>query len=74
MDLDEMRAKLRDLGIPHDGWSKTEGGEHESPVLNRQVQLLEKVRDMLQDQVDKDKETLSQLHTQVQQMKHGGSA
>jgi hypothetical protein len=72
MTLDEMRAKLRSLGIPHDDWEPTREGEYESPILERQKKLLTQVRDMLQGQVNEDKKVLAKMYETKNRMQRGG--
>lgn len=75
-DLESLKQALQsleqDLRVAG-GWSEVGGGKFTSPTLKRHLEVMEKVRDLLEAQVLKDQELLSQLHTQVQQMKHGGN-
>jgi len=70
--LEEMRAKLDALGIPHDQWGGTPGGEASPIHAEKSKVLLLKLRDVLLDQVQKDKETVADLHVTAQRLKHGG--
>lgn len=72
MNLDELRARLDELGIPHDGWGSTGEGPVESPLIGRYKGVLVKMRDMLQGQVDEDNKKVAELYATVQRMKHGG--
>lgn len=72
MTLEEMRAKLDEAGLPHDQWTKTPGGKTKSPILERQKNLLIKLKGLLELQVEQDKEKLTDLHTTLQRLKHGG--
>lgn len=65
-----LEEQIKTLGE----WSEVGGGQYTSPTLKRHLELLGKVRDILQEQVESDKAKLSQLHNQVQQMKHGGGS
>jgi hypothetical protein len=61
------------MGIPVNEWSDAPGGEGiKSPIVERQKEMLTKVRDLLEEQIKKDKETVSELHATVQRMKVGG--
>lgn len=72
--LEEIKQQLRDLGVPIDGWEEHEEKVVESPILKRQAQLLEKVQELLERQVQNDLETLGELHEKVARLKHGGGA
>lgn len=72
LNLDEMRAKLDALGIPHDGWTKTPGGETRSPLLEKQKESVRRLKALLEEQIGKDKQQISDLHAAVQRLKHGG--
>jgi hypothetical protein len=72
MTLDELRAKLDELGIPHDKWGHAGGKTVESPMIERHKALLVKVQEMLERQVEADKNKISELHTVLQRAKHGG--
>lgn len=72
MTLDEMRAKLRELGIPHDDWQPTRDGDYASPIVEKQRDLLIQVRALLEKQVDQDKQTLAKLYEQKNRLERGG--
>ena len=72
MTLEEMRAKLRELGIPHDGWSPTSEGDYTSPIVERQKKMLIQVRDLLEKQVSGDKEQLAKLYETKNRLMRGG--
>jgi len=72
MTLEEMRAKLDELGIPHDGWAP--GGDRvaQPPMIDRYKKLLVQVRSLLEEQVKEDVKRQGELHAVLQQIKHGG--
>lgn len=70
--LEELRAKLDEMGIPHDQWQSVGGHRMESPIVKRQVELLTKLRDLLQEGVKQKQAEVANLHAVVQRMKHGG--
>lgn len=72
MTLEEMRAKLDELGIPHDGWGGAGGKTVQPPRIDKYKSLLVKMRDLLEGQVEKDKERVSELHAVLMRTKHGG--
>jgi len=71
-DVEEIKRKLRELGVPVDGWGKTEEREVASPFLDRQTSLLTKAKDMLEGQLAEDQRTVAELHEKVARLKHGG--
>lgn len=74
-ELDDIRKKLTEAGIPTDGWKRTEGGTRPLPAtVLRQKELLTKVRDFLQMQVDQDKAKLAELFEAQNRLKHGGGS
>lgn len=72
MDLDELRAKLDELGIPHDKWGDAGGQTVQSPMIERYKAFLVEVQVLLKRQIEADKTKLSELHAVVQRTKHGG--
>lgn len=70
--LDQMRARLKELGIPVDGWTQTKDGPMDSPLINRQREALVQIRDVLQQQVESDKALLAELHEKKNRLQHGG--
>jgi hypothetical protein len=74
MTLDELRAKLDELGIPHDTWGAAGGRTVQPPRIEKYKELLVKIRTLLEGQVGKDKDKLSELHEVLMRAKHGGGA
>lgn len=74
-DLDEIRKKLAEAGIPTDAWSRTAGGPRPLPSsVVRQKELLGKLRDLLQVRLDQDRAKLAELHEVASRLKHGGGS
>ena len=74
-DLDEIRRKLQEAGIPSGGWTNTTGGRREiPPTLQRQKDLLGKLGELIQFRIDQDKEQLAKLHETLNRVKHGGGS
>lgn len=72
-DLEDIKQKLADAGIPVGGWVETKGGERPAPPsLMRQRALLEKLRDLIKSRVEQDQVLLSELHETANRIKHGG--
>lgn len=72
MTLEEMRAQLDALSIPHDQWQATENREVQFPRVEKYKALLVKMRTLLQEQVEADKARTAELHTVLQRAEHGG--
>lgn len=73
MTLDELQQKLAEAGIPINKWGETkEGTRSMPPTVLKQKELLTKLRDILQVQVDQDKIKLAELHEVANRLKHGG--
>ncbi len=74
MTLEELQAKLREMGIPHDEWNPAGGKSVQLPRLEKYKELLLQLRSLLESQVEKDKAQLADLHAMLQRTKHGGGA
>lgn len=75
MTPEEVREKLREAGIPFDSWVKSdkEGEEiHTLPMFEHQAELLKQLAGLLEDQVDRDVEHISELHEQLHRLQRGG--
>ena len=73
MTLEEMRAKLAELGLPTgENWGKTQGGTMTSPFLEEQRQAMIKIKGVLEDQVKSDRDLLAELHEKKNRLEHGG--
>ena len=70
--LEQLRAKLEAMGIPHDQWSSVGGHRMESPIVRRQIELITKLRDLLEEGVKQKQTEVAELHAVAQRMKHGG--
>lgn len=73
-DVEEIKRRLRSLGIPVDGWGDTEEREVVSPLLERQVNLLAQAKDLLEEQLEQDKRLVAELHEKVARLQHGGGS
>lgn len=73
IDIDELRRRLDEAGIPHDkGWGGAGGTTAVPPFLQRQADAMKAVRQLLVAQIEQDKEKLSELHAALVRAKHGG--
>lgn len=71
----DLKKALEEAGIPVGSWVQTEGGATVTPpVLDRQKELLTRLRDLIQIQVDSDKAKLAELYEQQNRKKFGGGA
>jgi len=72
VNLEELRKELDDLGIPHDQWAPSGGQTVQPKMIERYKGLLVKIRELLAEQIENDKNTVSELHATAERMKHGG--
>jgi hypothetical protein len=70
--VEEVKEMLRGMGMPVDGWGEVQSGTVQSPFVERQREMLIKVRDLLQMQIQRDFETVGELQEKVDRLKHGG--
>ena len=75
-DIDAIKKKLEDMGIPFNGsWGPTnERTNIESPVVKRQKAALRQVEKLLVAQVEEDQKKVAELHAALQRLKHGGGS
>jgi len=72
MTPEEIKQKLKGLGIPVDEWGETKEGEVKSPLIEKQKLALGKIQTLLEHQVQQDQVRLAELHAALQRVKHGG--
>jgi hypothetical protein len=72
MTVDELRARLDALGIPHDKWEDAGGKTVQSPMIEKYKAVLVQVQGLLQRQIEADKSKAADLHAVLQRAKHGG--
>lgn len=71
--LEDLLKKLQEAGIPADGkWRQSAGKEVKVPILEKQKELLGKLEDVLEMQVEKDKLLVADLQEKLSRLKHGG--
>lgn len=74
-DLEVLRAKLRELGIDPDKpqWVQTRPfNAADLPTMQRQRELLAKLRDVLKAQLEEDLIKLDQAREEYERLKNGG--
>lgn len=73
MTADDLKKKLEEAGIPVNAWRQSEGGHKPlPPTIARQRALLESLKDLVEAQVEKDKEKVAELYEVMSRLKHGG--
>ena len=72
ISLEEMRRRLKEMGLPTDEWGKTQEGTMNSPFLEHQKEALLKIKGILEDQVKSDRDLLAELHEKKNRLQHGG--
>ena len=73
MNADELRARLKSLGIPVGGWTTTEEQHNVvPPTIQRQKKALREMEGVLQHQMEEDQMRVADLHATLQRLKHGG--
>ena len=71
--MGDTKKSLEEQGIPVGSWSRTTGGTRPLPsTLIRQKEMLEKLRGILEVQVEQDRVRLAELLETVNRIKHGG--
>ncbi len=77
LTYEEMVAKLEELGIgagPRMIRPKKDVYASTLPSMAKQMELLEKLNELLQAQIAKDHETVLKMREQVNRLKHGGGS
>lgn len=72
MTLEEIRAQLDALGIPHDQWGEAGGKTVQPAMIERHKALLRQIEGLITQQIEADKNKISELHTVLQRARHGG--
>lgn len=71
--LEDLLKKLQEAGIPADGkWHETQSKQARVPMLEKQKELLGKLGEVLEMQVEKDKVLVADLQAKLSRLKHGG--
>ena len=74
MDAEEIKKRLREAGVPADGyWKETKSQKGVMPkIVKEQAEALRKIEGILQNQLEKDKQIAADLHIALQHIKNGG--
>lgn len=72
MTREEFEQLLRSKGIDPGEWKETKSGSIKTPFWEQQKALLEKLKALLEVQVEQDKSKVEELREQLERMKHGG--
>ena len=73
MTPEELRAKLKSMGIDENTWAKTqEIDPRELPTVKKQVELLYVLKGLIEKQVEKDIHAVDDLKLKIKKLKHGG--
>lgn len=70
--LKELQEKLNKKGVSMNTWGKTEEHTAKNPMLDKQVDMWDQVKGILEEQVKKDQEKIIELQEMVDRLKHGG--
>lgn len=69
MTREQIIELLKSKGIPVGGWDNTEPKTVRSPIVEKQQENLRKLATLLEMQITKDVETVSNLHISLQKIK-----
>lgn len=77
LSVEDVKARLRAAGLPVDSWvdnegHATEGKQVRLPTIDRHIELLTQLRDLLQQQSDRDLQEIDDLSYQLRRLQHGG--
>ena len=72
MTADEIKKALEEMGIPVNQWGNTNEGTAKSPILEKQKEGLKQIQALLEMQLERDQQALSNLHVALQKAKYGG--
>lgn len=69
MTKEEILNKLKELGIPVNNWENTRKKSVTSPIIEKQKENLLKLHELLELQIQKDVETVADLHIALQKVR-----
>ena len=77
MTVEEAQERLREMGIDPGSWTDNKdtvkGGEKvQLPTFKYYAKMLEKIRDIMQDQVEHDVQEIDALNYQLKRLQRGG--
>lgn len=77
MSVEDVVERLRAQGIPVGEWVDNEdrvkeGEKAQIPTFKLYAEMLGNIRDLLQDQAERDMQEIDDLNYQIRRLKHGG--
>jgi len=69
---EELLAELERRGVKAGGWHDMEARTVKPAFADRQAELLSKVKDLLEAQLEEDKKSLAQAQETLNRLRHGG--
>ncbi len=79
MTVEEVEKRLADMGFPVGNWSAPPSGDGAEdrviktlPTFQKQAVLLDKLRELLGNQIDEDRKTINTLAEKRARLLHGG--
>jgi len=70
--LAELEKRLAEKGVKLGEWTETEEHKAENPLLKDQAKMWEIAKELLEEQVRKDREKLVEMQEMLDRIKHGG--
>ena len=76
MTVEEVERRLKEMGFPVGSWSPPENDEDTVittlPTFQKQALLLDKLKDLLGQQIEDDQKTINSLAEKRARLLHGG--
>ena len=76
MTPEEVKEKLKEGGIPYDGWVHNEEEREVKtlPMFERQAELLKQLAGIMETQIEQDLKEIDSLNIQLHRLKRGGGS
>jgi len=71
-EAEQVEKRLREAGVPVNGWFETQESPVHAEALQNQVALLDQLKGLLQAQLDDDMRQIDALRRQLAMKQHGG--
>ena len=73
MNADEIKKRLKEMGIPVGAFGQTTARNNlESPLIRRQKEALSQIEKLLQSELEQEQQKMANAHVALQRLKHGG--
>ena len=76
LSIEEVERRLKAMGFPVGSWNEPEGDKDKIiktlPTFQKQALLLDKLKDLIGQQMEDDRKTISTLAEKRQRILHGG--